>query len=104
MKNESATCPHKCYPESSFWSKAVASKNLATIQPMLDSRFKPTAEMKIASAGSCFAQHIARQRKYTYFITEGVPPFIPEAVATKFNYGVFTARFGTYCATACAIA
>jgi hypothetical protein len=53
--------------------------------------------MRIATAGSCFAQHIARRLQesgYKYFVTEPGADILPSDVARRFNYGTFTARFG----------
>ena len=51
----------------------------------------------MATAGSCFAQHIARhlrQAGLNYFVTETGNPFAPPDIVEKYGYGVFTARYG----------
>jgi hypothetical protein len=51
----------------------------------------------IATAGSCFAQHLARRLQnmgYNYFIAENIHPVLSPAVAEQHNYGVFSARYG----------
>lgn len=51
----------------------------------------------MATAGSCFAQNIARslhKKGFHYFVTETAPPeLLPEA-AHRANYRVFSARYG----------
>lgn len=91
-------CPYKSYPPSSYWSKAVGALPYSDIDPVIATPFLITKSTKIATAGSCFAQHISRYLAtsgYTYFVTEDVMPrIIPEFVRKRFNYGVFPARFG----------
>src|SRR4029077_3761441 len=97
MDDNSSTCPYRTYPDTSFWSRTVSGQNVAILRPIANAPFKITSHMKVSTAGSCFAQHIARHLKaqnYTYFVTEDVPPYIPESVAKRYNYGVFSARFG----------
>jgi hypothetical protein len=54
-------------------------------------------ETRVATAGSCFAQHIARYLKksgYNYYVTEPGHPILPESVRRENNYGLFSARYG----------
>jgi hypothetical protein len=47
------------------------------VDPVIEAPFKVNPQTKIASAGSCFAQHIARYLEgqgYNYFMTEPCPP------------------------------
>jgi hypothetical protein len=49
------------------------------------------------TAGSCFAQHIAktlRSRGYNVLDAEPIPPMLPEASANKFGYNLYSARYG----------
>ena len=67
------------------------------VDPVIKGGFRLTRRMKIATAGSCFAQHIARYlqaRGYNYMVTEMPHPVIDREVAAGFGYGTFTARFG----------
>jgi hypothetical protein len=53
--------------------------------------------MNIATAGSCFAQHIARHargRGYNVIDTEPAPQGVPDSLAKKYGYSLFSARFG----------
>lgn len=52
---------------------------------------------KIASAGSCFAQNIARylsSKNFNYNVCETAPIFFNEAQAADWGYGQFSCRFG----------
>src|ERR1700692_694276 len=97
MDDQSSTCPYRTYPDTSFWSRAVSGRDVATLHPIANAPFKIAPHMKVSTAGSCFAQNIARylkERNYIYLVTEDVPPFVPDSVARRYNYGIFSARFG----------
>lgn len=52
---------------------------------------------RIATAGSCFAQNIARylrRSNLTFFEVEKTPAKMPDAVARRFGYGLYSARYG----------
>jgi hypothetical protein len=53
--------------------------------------------MRIATFGSCFAQHIGRsmkERDFSWLNCEPAPPGLTPENAKKFNYGIFSARTG----------
>ncbi|MDQ7070204.1 MAG: GSCFA domain-containing protein, partial [Rhodobacterales bacterium] len=55
------------------------------------------ADDKIATFGSCFAQHFGRalvKKGYTWYSTEPSPPGLSSSSQQKFNYGVFSCRTG----------
>jgi hypothetical protein len=61
----------------------------------LDVKINP--ETMVATAGSCFAQHIARYLKNTgfnYYVAERGHPILPERFRQANNYGLFSARYG----------
>lgn len=89
--------PYKSAPVEASWRKAVASPAYDEVDPVGSAPFKLGQQTKIATAGSCFAQHIARHLKqsgFSYFMTEPPHPLMSEAVAADFNYGTFSARYG----------
>jgi hypothetical protein len=56
----------------------------------------------IATAGSCFAQHIARHLRSAEFSVldvEPPPPGMTEETARAFGYNLFSARYGNICTT-----
>jgi hypothetical protein len=86
--------PYSGKPDSQFWSRAVARPDLQDVDPVGCVSFRINSLSKIATAGSCFAQHIARmlmQRGYGYLVTEARPAF---SFSENENYGTFTARYG----------
>jgi hypothetical protein len=51
----------------------------------------------VATAGSCFAQHLSRHLAasgFNFLVTERLHPFIEPDLGQPYNYGVFTARYG----------
>jgi GSCFA family len=91
------SCPYHGYPDHQHWKKTVGAQDYATIDPVIRVPFTLARSDRIATAGSCFAQRMARHLRakgYNYFITEPKPPFMPDAVAEQHHFGVFSARYG----------
>jgi hypothetical protein len=89
--------PYQSLPDAAFWRKAVADLPRAEVDPVgkFDLRIGP--KTKVATAGSCFAQHIARYLRnsgYNYFVAEPGHPILPAAVRRANNYGLFSCRYG----------
>lgn len=83
------TNPYRSLPNSAFWRRAVSGPAPEDVDPVTAPPFKLGTSDQIATAGSCFAQHIARTLKglnFNYLETETGP--------TDRNFGVFSARFG----------
>lgn len=81
--------PYRDKPDHAFWRKAVSEIDPADVDPVVNPRFRIGPDDKVATAGSCFAQHIARalqNQGFEYLITEPGP--------VERNYGVYPARFG----------
>lgn len=92
-----ANHPYKSLPEKAFWRRAVAGVAAQQVDPVgiFDLQIGP--EMKVATAGSCFAQHIARHLKesgYCYYVAEPGHPLVSLGSRTRQNYGLFSARYG----------
>ena len=89
--------PYKSLPKEAFWRKSVVDIVTADVDPVRAAKFVLSRSDRIVTAGSCFAQHIARylsQSGFNYVVTETAHPLIPKHVAEEFNYGLFTARYG----------
>ena len=96
------SCPYTTLPASSFWRQAVAERSSSDLDPHLSSRLRLSREQRIASAGSCFAQHISRalkERGYNYYVTEPAPAYLTPEQETRFGYGVFSARYANIYST-----
>jgi hypothetical protein len=89
--------PYKQLPEWNYWKRSVAEQPLDRVDPVVSGKFRIGPADKVATAGSCFAQHIARHLKgsgFNYFVTEHANPAVPGSLAASFGYGVYTARYG----------
>jgi GSCFA family len=95
-ERETVAHPYRGLPDYQFWRKSVSEVDLQNIDPVLGAKFRITRKDRIASAGSCFAQHISKALKscgYSYLITEPSPPDMTSQEAAANNYGVFSARY-----------
>lgn len=86
--------PYSKNPDYTFWKRAVVAPGRDAVDPVTKVPFVLSTTDKVATAGSCFAQHIARtlvKRGFNYFVVENKPH--KESLPNE-NYGTFTARFG----------
>lgn len=93
----SAATPYSHLPDRAYWRRAVAAPPRAEVDPVDPPPFTIAREDRVMTAGSCFAQHIARYLRQSGFnavLTETAHPMISAADAADFNYGTFTARYG----------
>lgn len=87
--------PYRTLPDQAFWRRAVATAG--DVDPVVSVPFVLQDSDRIATAGSCFAQHIARTLRDSGLlpmITETMHPIGPPDRAAEFGYGVYTARTG----------
>ncbi|RQV20629.1 GSCFA family protein [Burkholderia cenocepacia] len=90
------TNPYRKLPSHNFWRKGVTEFCRNEFDPVTSVRFQIEKTDKVATAGSCFAQHISRRLSaigFNYFVPESGFAFEP-AERTRRNFGVFSARFG----------
>jgi hypothetical protein len=91
-----ATHPYKTLPDRAFWRKSVSRPHPDDVDPVSDFNLKITSDMRVATAGSCFAQHIARHLQgagFNYYVAETGHPILPEDLRKKHGYGTFSARY-----------
>lgn len=91
------TNPYQTYPARAFWKTGVAQGNVLEITDLWTPKFPISQAGKVATAGSCFAQHISRAmiaNGFTWIDSEPAPDYIPEPQRRKFGYGVFSFRTG----------
>lgn len=89
--------PYKSLPDKAFWRRSVASLLPEDVDPVGVFDLCITPDTKVATAGSCFAQHIARHLRnsgFHYYVVEPGHPILSDGVREKHNYGVFSARYG----------
>ncbi len=79
------------------WRQAIGQTPAAEVDPVVRAKFRIGPGERIVTAGSCFAQHIARaldSSGYRFLVTETAHPLLPPELAERFGYGVYTARTG----------
>jgi len=90
-----AANPYRALPPSNWWSDSVSGVPYSEIDPVTKVKFRIGKNDRIATAGSCFAQHIARRlasEGFNYLVTEPAPANCKDAA--RDGYGTFTARCG----------
>lgn len=87
--------PYKGLPDAAFWRESVASIPVASLDPVRQVPFGIGKEDKVATAGSCFAQHISKRLRkggFHFLITEEPASSADDAQARGFYD--FSARYG----------
>ncbi len=89
--------PYKSKPQKAFWRPAVAEPHYADLKDLWSPLDLKRAD-KVATAGSCFAQHIGNnlaKRGANYMDMEPAPPMFDDvAEARRWGFGVFSCRYG----------
>lgn len=89
--------PYRAQPRHAFWRDAISRPAPADVDPVVDWPFTIDRGTRVATAGSCFAQHIARRLAdsgFNYLVTEPAHPLLTREQAVQYNYGTFSARYG----------
>jgi hypothetical protein len=92
-----ATHPYEALPSHCFWRQSIASPQFGDVDPVVRAKFTVTRADRVATAGSCLAQHIARHLSasgFHYLVTERPHPITAVCDTKRYRYGVFTARYG----------
>ena len=95
--NSARSCPYDSFPDSSKWRQSIVDTPPEDLDFIVGEVPRIWPKNKIATAGSCFAQNIARYLAgsgYNYFVPEDLPKIFPASVRSEYNYGVFSARYG----------
>ncbi|GAB3379120.1 GSCFA domain-containing protein [Lysobacter fragariae] len=88
--------PYKHLNDHQFWRRAVAGVERFRFDPVVQTRFRIGASQSVATAGSCFAQHISNRLSrigFNYLVTER-GDHLDASSRKELNYGVFSARYG----------
>ena len=89
--------PYSDLPSRSFWKGAVSGRSPETVSGLWQPKFQFAPDTRIATAGSCFAQHISRYlraRNAAVVDLEPPPLGLSAANAMKYGYGIYSARYG----------
>jgi hypothetical protein len=88
------TNPYRGRPDHSFWRQGVAARAAEGVDPVTAMPFTIAPTDAVATAGSCFAQHLSRSlvaQGFRYLVTE---EFAATPGTVDADYGTFPARFG----------
>jgi hypothetical protein len=88
--------PYRKLPERAFWKKAISEKSHFDISELYQKKYSISATDRLVTAGSCFAQHIAKKLHasgYNYCDYEQAPKYFPQDQFPVYNYGVYSARY-----------
>lgn len=89
--------PYQTLPDRSFWKLAVDKGDRTAFPGLYEPRVKLGPKTRVATAGSCFAQHIGARLKRAgvhLLDAEPAPPFMSDALAKSFGYRLFSGRWG----------
>ena len=92
MKN-----PYEGLDARAFWRSGVARSDPTALEGLYTRKWEIPREWKIATAGSCFAQHISRylaRGGFDVIDTEPAPPGLPAVDHARFGFSMYSARFG----------
>ncbi|RDD64099.1 GSCFA family protein [Thalassococcus profundi] len=89
--------PYRDLPPAAFWRTAVSDINPLETTDLWTPRHDLKPDDQVVTFGSCFAQHISRALRrhgFSWLDCEPGADFVSEALRSRFNYGVFSARTG----------
>lgn len=89
--------PYVGLPARSYWKTGVATKSFLDLDDLYRAKFQVRREDRLATFGSCFAQHIGRRFKeggFRFMDAEPAPPSLPSQEHTRWGYGLYSARYG----------
>lgn len=89
--------PYSDLPDPAFWRSGVAEADPAAPQDIHQPKFALDRDAAIATAGSCFAQHVGRALAgagLNVLDAEPAPRLAGRDLARAYGYGVYSARYG----------
>lgn len=92
MKN-----PYENLPKKAFWRSGVTESSPFSLDGIYTKKWPLDPSWNIATAGSCFAQHISRNLKMNDFNVldmEPPPPGLPHNLHKKYGFSMYSCRFG----------
>jgi hypothetical protein len=89
--------PYTNLDPNRFWRTGVSETHPLTVKNLYTKKFLISQTDQIATAGSCFAQHVTNQLRakgFSVMDVEPRPAFLQDDVAKEFGYGIYSARYG----------
>ncbi len=88
--------PYEHYPDKSFWKLCLQDEDFLAEQAYAP-KFQIAPNTKIATAGSCFAQHLTRSLRASnvqFLDVEPAPQMMSRKKWKQFGYDIYSARYG----------
>jgi hypothetical protein len=92
-----ASNPYSALSSQQFWKPSVGQIPKEDVDPVFGPMPRIETGHQIATAGSCFAQHISAHLKssgFDFLDAEPAPSSVLPSAAADFGYGLFSARYG----------
>ncbi len=89
--------PYAGRPDSSFWKTAVANSRETVPTGLYKPRWTISKDQRVATAGSCFAQHIGRHLRshgFSVMDVEPAPAGLNAAHHHRYGYALYSGRYG----------
>ena len=84
-------------PPSAFWRPGVVENGPFGLAGLIQPKFPVTRESAVATAGSCFAQHVGRALRragIAVLDVEPAPRGLDAATAQAYGFGLYSGRYG----------
>lgn len=91
------TSPYDNLPRRAYWRTAVTERAPLDPGDLYQPRFPIGRRDRIVTAGSCFAQHVGRaldRAGFDVLDAEPAPAAFSDALAQRFGYRLYSARYG----------
>lgn len=88
--------PYSGAPRRAFWKSGVVESHPLSGDSLYTKRFEISENDRVGTAGSCFAQHIAKAMRASGFCVQDVEPpptGLPNGKHLVFGYGQYSARY-----------
>lgn len=92
MKN-----PYDNLPKKAFWRSGVVESSPFNLDGIYTKKWPIDVRWNIATAGSCFAQHISHHLKINGFNVldmEPPPPGLPQQLHKRYGFAMYSCRYG----------
>lgn len=89
--------PYENLPREAFWRTAISEVAAVEIKKLWSPKWPIGPQTRIATAGSCFAQHFGealRARRFAWVDAEQAPAPLPLDRRKTHGYGLFSSRTG----------
>ncbi len=89
--------PYENLPNTAFWRYGVGESSPKKMLNVYKKKWELNSGLNVATAGSCFAQHISRYMRkngFSVMDTELPPPEVSIEDQEKHGYGLYSARYG----------